>query len=623
MKKLTLKTKLIGGFAVAAVITLLVGFNGWQGASRLTGHLQQIGKVNLPAIQRIGNIVEGSQAIEVTEASLLNPNLNRERREKLYGSVSQARGDIQKARAVYETLPRTPDEENLWKQFIPALESIEKENELFLEHCRELDKTRVLNPLAFRGLIEKFKGDHYKLTSLTAIHISSTEPFEGGEDSTQCAFGKWMAGFTTENTKINNSLKEIVSHHNLFHQSVKKIKEQVKAGDQSAAIGILKEDMGPAAERTFKQFDAISEEVSLAESIYARMNEAMDRIQVKQHEADKLLGKMSDLSEQISNAAVDKSDGEATTTKLIALVGMGVGFSLALILGTLLSYSITKSLGRVIEGISEGAGQVASAANQVASASQQLAEGTSRQAASIEETSASLEEMAAMTVQNADNANLANKLMLETTEVVSKANQSMEELTASMLDISRASEETSKIIKTIDEIAFQTNLLALNAAVEAARAGEAGAGFAVVADEVRSLAMRAADAAKNTAGLIEGTVRKIKGGSEVVQKTSAGFSQVAGSAAKIGELVGEITAASSEQAQGIEQINKAVSEMDKVVQQNAANAEESASASEEMNAQAEQMKDYVQELVQIVGNAAVRAAHHSKKSTAGNKRITR
>lgn len=135
-------------------------------------------------------------------------------------------------------------------------------------------------------------------------------------------------------------------------------------------------------------------------------------------------------------------------------------------------------------------------------------------------------------------------------------------------------EETQKIVKTIDEIAFQTNLLALNAAVEAARAGEAGAGFAVVADEVRNLAMRAADAAKNTADLIEGTVRKIADGAGLVETTNEGFSKVTESSGKVGDLLVEIAAASQEQSQGIEQINNAVTEMDKVAQQNAASSEE-------------------------------------------------
>jgi len=282
-----------------------------------------------------------------------------------------------------------------------------------------------------------------------------------------------------------------------------------------------------------------------------------------------------------------------------AVLGIGVSF--------IMTRSIAGPLKRVIAGLRESADQVASASGQVSTASQSLAEGTSEQAASIEETSSSLEEMSSMTKQNANNAAQANKLMSTTSEVVSGANESMAQLTASMLEISKASDETSKIIRTIDEIAFQTNLLALNAAVEAARAGEAGAGFAVVADEVRNLAMRAAVAAKNTAGLIEDTVKKVKDGSEVVRKTSSEFSQVAVSTAKMGQLVGEIAAASSEQAQGIELVNKAVSQMDEVVQENAASAEESASASEELNAQAEQLKAFVEDLAAIVGSEGSRA----------------
>jgi methyl-accepting chemotaxis protein len=295
-------------------------------------------------------------------------------------------------------------------------------------------------------------------------------------------------------------------------------------------------------------------------------------------------------------AAVNKV-GYINLTGTIAVV------FLAMVVTFLVAGSIAKGINSISDNLNEGVFQVTLASNQFATSSQQLAEGASEQAASIEETSASLEEMSSMTKTNADNAAQANGLMQEANQVISQAYGSMEKLTNSMAEISKASEETSKIIKTIDEIAFQTNLLALNAAVEAARAGEAGAGFAVVADEVRNLAMRAADAAKNTSDLIEGTVTKIMDGSDLVTRTHDAFSEVATHSVKVGELVAEIAAASNEQAQGIEQVNTAVTEMDRVVQQNAANAEESASASETMNTQADRMKATVDGLLTLVAGS--------------------
>ena len=288
--------------------------------------------------------------------------------------------------------------------------------------------------------------------------------------------------------------------------------------------------------------------------------------------------------------------------KTFLVIGTLISILAGMILAYLIIRSISKGISPVIQGLSEATDQVASGSSEVATSSQALAAGASEQAAGIEEISSAMEEMSSMTKQSAENAGQADQYMKESKQVVVRANESMGRLSTSIGEISQASEKTSKIIKTIDEIAFQTNLLALNAAVEAARAGEAGAGFAVVADEVRNLAMRAAVAAKDTANLIESIVKQIKESTGLVDTTSQAFGEVTQSSDKVGALVAEISASASELSKGIEQVNESISGVDQIIQQNAASAEESASASEEMSAQAEQMKEYVQSLVDIVGS---------------------
>jgi len=285
----------------------------------------------------------------------------------------------------------------------------------------------------------------------------------------------------------------------------------------------------------------------------------------------------------------------------IMIAGMLILFVLVLSAAFFLSGRFMKSVKHIAEGLAEASDLIASVSDEISSESRQLAVDVSQQASSIQGTSSSLEEISSMTKQNADNANQADHLVNDSKQIVGTANESVVKLTVSMEDISRASRETSKIIKTIDEIAFQTNLLALNAAVEAARAGEAGAGFAVVADEVRNLAMRSAEAAKNTSELIEGTVKKIRDGVELVAKTNENFAGVSSSTIKVGELIAEIATTSNEQARDIEQINGAVAGMDKITRQNVANAEKSASVSEEMNVRVEQMKDSLDDLLRLFG----------------------
>uniref|UniRef100_A0A7C4RR29 Methyl-accepting transducer domain-containing protein n=1 Tax=Desulfatirhabdium butyrativorans TaxID=340467 RepID=A0A7C4RR29_9BACT len=376
--------------------------------------------------------------------------------------------------------------------------------------------------------------------------------------------------------------------------------------------------------------DALQQVALAAQQAEARLRDLRNRMNhqalvinaLSFSKAEQLLLKLVDINTHLADNTSAMADAQATAIKVLSMIAVIAGVLLALTLGILITRSITKPINRIIQGLSNGAEQVSSASTQISSTSQTLAKGASEQAAAIEEISSSLQEMSSMTKQNAESAGQCDRIMKEEVaanfQIVHDRLQQMQEAIAQTVQVGI---ETRKIIKTIDEIAFQTNLLALNAAVEAARAGEAGAGFAVVADEVRNLAMRAAEAAKNTAGLIEGSNKQIKEASDLSAQVADALRINTELGRKVSQFVTEIAAASAEQSHGIDQINKAVTEMDRVTQQNAANAEESASASEEMNAQAEEMRSMVNELVVLVEGSskgkALNSSVASRKSLHG------
>ena len=393
------------------------------------------------------------------------------------------------------------------------------------------------------------------------------------KDDHNCRFGKWY--YSDERKKIEQEMPEIVpllaqieEPHRLLHQSVVELE---------AILGKGKEARPEALQ------------------LFGTTIRGQYLVKVQQ-----ILEEMIKISDKYAQQSAVHSARQAKLSKVITISGMLAGTVIALILGFVLSKSITRPIHSVIEGLADASSQITGAASQISAASQSLAAGTTEQASSLEQSASSLDELSSMTKCNADNSAQARIMALDAKEVAERVGVMMNKMNDSMGLISKSSEETGKIIKTINEIAFQTNLLALNAAVEAARAGEAGAGFAVVAEEVRNLAIRASEAAKSTNTLIDGTIKAVKEGVNLAKQTQDAYQESLQIASKIQEHVDEIASASQEQAQGVEQINKAINEMEKVTQQNAATSEETASISEQMSAQAESMQAVVNELVHMV-----------------------
>ncbi len=619
--KMGLGKKIASGFSLTLIVMLILAIIGIYGAKTVSTTVISFTQKNLPQINIANDIKKYiTEALRGVENYGLSGSTQALYEAKInFGKAKNLLQDSMKKEefaGLLDMLTKTKNELEKYEELVTALEKV----------TDEITTQNKATATALDNFIE----------TISALFNTQKEGLSGeilaGLDSDALLERVEKVGMDNELLQLAYQIKEntlrgeltrnatAFSENTPLFEKGKKILAALKA--KTRWEGNLK--------RLSDNEKALNDVMNAQQAMMLKLNEHKKLMSHQQGLAMKVLDDSDNLLASaltdVQKRSTEVVDNSSKTSFLVILFSI-VGF----IVGIIVALFITKNTSNLLTGIGNNLTEVATAnltqAAQLASAAQQNAESASEQASSLESTSAALEEISSMTRQNADNAATANRLMGQVKDVVQQSIQAMDRVQKEIKQIQDSANETAKIIKTIDEIAFQTNLLALNAAVEAARAGEAGKGFAVVAEEVRNLARRSADAARNTADLIETSNKNAASGVTVTLELAKSLNSVVENINKVATLIAEIDAASKEQAQGINQVTSSVAEMDKVVQRNAANAEESASAVKELEAQTQRLNEVVQNLQIIIKGGVEKSANtlalsEGKKNLSAQKLLT-
>ena len=598
--QLGLQGKMLGAFTFSAAATLVVALVGFFAIRSLTSTLAEIGHRRMIASQEM--LVASSKIgdLETLLREALSYTITAKERASLDESISAARADYRAAASRAKPL-LDEDERTKLEIFAAQTKEWATTNDQIRGQLKLLSEKNIDAPLTLQTQLDGFRADHLQLMANAQNHLRNGTSYEGDSDPTVCRFGRWLASYKTDSKIISEAVQRAIEPHKKLHEAVHELQERLAAGKKDEGQRIVESVQVQSVEATVAMLKELQTEPASAVATLDDLHRTLRDASVPQ--SQKALATLDTIVKDVnaqSAEAVAAADHLGSTAKTVSLVVLIVGTLSALLLGLYVARNIAVRLRSVAADLDGASNQTASVATQITTTSQNVANSASEQASSLEETSAALEELSGTTAQNAERARSATARAAAARASAEHGTGQMQELQTAMNSIQESSAEITKIVKTIDEIAFQTNLLALNAAVEAARAGEAGAGFAVVADEVRSLAHRAAAAAKETTSLVEDARNRSQRGANLAVEVSKNLDEILKETRSVDSLVEGIASSSAEQNTGVDQIKKAAAQLDQLVQSNAANAEENASAAEELKWQTVSMHDMVGSLLQVV-----------------------